>query len=187
MLPVLTRLDRGNGWRLFSACPLHLPATLAAFSTPAERRSRGRIARPASPAVRPLSLPARSRPQRALDRSPALGLPRARQEAWQLQMGKGRARVQHDYAELEQALGAFVAPGEVFELRLLHNGRKRVDSGYFDHPAHAATAIAALQEPYAGIYFTPNPVNPDIAARSYNRIAPWASLTTLDGDVLERR
>ena len=94
---------------------------------------------------------------------------------------------QHDYTEIEQALGAFVRPGEVFEIRLLHGGRKRTDAGYFDHPSHAATAIAALQEPYKGIYFTVNPVIPDLAARSYNRISTWAENTTMDGDVLERR
>lgn len=94
---------------------------------------------------------------------------------------------QHDYAEIEQALGALVRPGEVFEIRLLHAGRKRTDAGYFDHPAHAATALAGLQEPYKGVYFTMNPVLPDLAARSYNRISPYAENTTLDGDIVERR
>lgn len=101
------------------------------------------------------------------------------------QGGRGQLN-QHDYAELEQALGAFVAPGQVFEVRLIHSGKKRIDAGYFDHPAHAATAISALQERYQGIYFTPNPVSPDLAARSYNRINAWAQLTTLDGDILSR-
>jgi hypothetical protein len=93
---------------------------------------------------------------------------------------------QHDYNELNQSLSAFVTPGQVFEVRLIHSGRKRIDAGYFDHPAHAATAICALEQPYAGIYFTPNPVAPDLIARAYNRINAWASLTTLDGDILER-
>lgn len=94
---------------------------------------------------------------------------------------------QHDYAELERAFSAFIAPGQVFEVRLLHHNRKRVDAGYFDHPMHAATAIAALEEQYAGIYYTPNPVAPDLAARSYNRISPWATLTTMDNHILSRR
>jgi len=94
---------------------------------------------------------------------------------------------QHDYSELERSLSAFVQPGEVFEVRLIHSSKRRIDAGYFDHPAHAATAICALQDSYQGIYFTPNPVVPDLAARSYNRISSWAQLTTLDGDVLERR
>jgi len=93
---------------------------------------------------------------------------------------------QHDYAELERAFSAFIAPGQVFEVRLLHHNRKRVDAGYFDMPMHAATAIAALQDQYAGIYFTPNPVDPDLAARSYNRISAWATLTTMDNHILKR-
>lgn len=93
---------------------------------------------------------------------------------------------QHDYAELERAFATFTSPGQVFEVRLLHGNKKRVDAGYFDLPAHAATAIAALNEPYAGIYFTPNPVAPDLAARSYNRIQAWASLTTMDPHILRR-
>lgn len=95
---------------------------------------------------------------------------------------------QHDYAELEASLSAFVTPGQTFEVRLIHKSGRRRDGGYFDHPAHAATAIVALQEPYAGIYFTPNPVVPDLAARSYNRITPWIGegSSTMDPDVLER-
>lgn len=94
---------------------------------------------------------------------------------------------QHDYAELEYAFSAFTEPGQVFEVRLLHHNKKRVDAGYFDLPAHAATAIAGLQESYAGIYFTPNPVEPDLAARAYNRISPWATLTTMDNHILRRK
>lgn len=94
---------------------------------------------------------------------------------------------QHDYAELERAFSTFIAPGQVFEVRLLHHNNKRVDAGYFDHPSHAATAICALNEQYAGIYYTPNPVDPDLAARSYNRISPWAKLTTMDNNILSRR
>lgn len=94
---------------------------------------------------------------------------------------------QHDYAELEYAFSTFIEPGQVFEVRLLHHNKKRVDAGYFDHPSHAATAIAGLNDSYAGIYFTPNPVAPDLAARSYNRISPWATLTTMDNHILRRR
>lgn len=104
-----------------------------------------------------------------------------------LQRQVGRGMAQHQYAEIEQALSEFVEPGQVFEIRLLHgSNKKRVDAGYFDHPAHAATALAALNEPYQGIYFTLNPVMPDLAARSYNRITPWAALTTMDTHILER-
>lgn len=94
---------------------------------------------------------------------------------------------QHDYAELERAFSVFIEPGQVFEIRLLHHNRKRVDAGYFDTPAAAATALSALHESYAGIYFTPNPVDPNLAARSYNRIKPWADVLTSDPDILHRK
>jgi hypothetical protein len=94
---------------------------------------------------------------------------------------------QHDYAELEYAFSAFTEPGQVFEVRLLHSNRKRVDAGWFNSPSHAATAIAALNERYQGIYFTPNPVAPDLAARSFNRISPWVELTTMDTHILRRK
>jgi hypothetical protein len=94
---------------------------------------------------------------------------------------------QNDYAEVYGALSAFVSPGQTFEVRLLHHNRKRTDAGYFDNPGEAAALIAGLQENYAGIYFTPNPVEPSLAARAYNRIDPWAVSTTMDAHILRRR
>jgi hypothetical protein len=94
---------------------------------------------------------------------------------------------QHQYTEIESALAAFVTPGQVFELRLLHRNSQRVDSGYFDSPANAATALSALNELYAGIYFTPNPVEPSLIARAYNRVDAHAKATTLDTHILRRQ
>lgn len=94
---------------------------------------------------------------------------------------------QHDYAELERSFAAFVAPGSVFEIRLLHHNKKRVDAGYFNSAHEAASAIAALQDSYAGIYFTPNPVEPDLLARAHNRIAPWQQFTTMDPNIVRRK
>lgn len=92
----------------------------------------------------------------------------------------------HDYAEIERALRHFVRDGDVFELRILYNS-KRTDSGYFTHISHAATAVCGLHEPYLGVYYTLNPVLPDLAARSYNRFTTWAKNTTNDPDVTARR
>lgn len=94
---------------------------------------------------------------------------------------------QHDFTEIERALRSFIADGQTFEVRLIHAGRKRIDAGYFNSPSEAATAICALSDAYQGVYFTPNPVLPDLLARSYNRISAWASQTTLDPDILARR
>jgi hypothetical protein len=95
------------------------------------------------------------------------------------------ARGQLEFQELADALGAIVCPGSVFELRCLGN-RKRVDSGYFDNIADAATALSNQEEPYSGVYLTPNPVIRDVLARAPNRIKPWAHDTTQDTEI-ERR
>jgi hypothetical protein len=93
---------------------------------------------------------------------------------------------QHVYQELEASIAAIVQAGSVFEIRLLARGRKRTDAGYFNSPAAAATALAGLEGDYLGIYLTPNPVQPDLLARSANRITPWAQVTSMDPDVTRR-
>jgi hypothetical protein len=94
---------------------------------------------------------------------------------------------QHQYNEIAFALSAIVEPGSVFEIRCLTDRKGRADAGYFDSIPAAATALAALEFPYKGVYVTPNPVSPDLLARSYNRITPWIAETTLDDLVLRRR
>jgi hypothetical protein len=93
---------------------------------------------------------------------------------------------QHVYQELEASIAAIVQPSSVFEIRLLTTNRKRVDAGYFSSPAAAATALAHLEGSYQGIYITPNPVQPDLLARSANRISQWAQVTSMDPDVTRR-
>lgn len=90
------------------------------------------------------------------------------------------------YDEIVEALQAIVEPESVFELRLLGHRRKRVDGGYFNNIAEAATALVSLDDPYAGIYLTPNPVNPELLSRAANRIKPWVEWTTSDKDILRR-
>lgn len=93
---------------------------------------------------------------------------------------------QHVYQELEASIAAIVPAGSVFEIRLLGGNRKRVDAGYFSSPAAAATALAHLDNHYQGIYITPNPVLPELLARSANRITQWAQVTSMDPDVTRR-
>lgn len=93
---------------------------------------------------------------------------------------------QHAYNELEASIAAIVQAGSVFEVRLLGKNRKRIDAGYFNSPAAAATALASLDGDYLGIYLTPNPVQGDLLARSANRITPWAQVTSMDPDVTRR-
>lgn len=94
---------------------------------------------------------------------------------------------QHSYAEIEASLSAIVTPGTVFEIRCLSDRRGRIDTGYFDSPSAAATALSYIDVPYKGVYFTPNPVLPDLLARSYNRISQWAQFTTMDSDIVSRK
>jgi hypothetical protein len=93
---------------------------------------------------------------------------------------------QHVYQELEASIAALVQVGSVFEIRLLGSNRKRIDAGYFNSPAAAATALSTLEGHYQGIYITPNPVLPELLARSANRITPWAQVTSMDPDVVRR-
>lgn len=44
-----------------------------------------------------------------------------------------------------------------------------------------------VDDVYQGVYFTPNPVVPDLLARAHNRLATWADKTTNDPDIAERR
>jgi hypothetical protein len=97
------------------------------------------------------------------------------------------APLQLDYSEIHDALRMVVPPGSTFELRLLGERKGQVDSGYFNTTHDAATAICSAQGWYKGMYFTPNPVLPDLLARSANHIKPWAQTTTLDPEIVRRR
>ncbi len=85
-------------------------------------------------------------------------------------------------------------PGQVVELRALDvrrgGGRPHVEAGFFDSDHLLEMARTALQvTPLArGVYFTLNPLNPDLLARRCNRIG-WAGEGELakDKDVLRRR
>jgi hypothetical protein len=92
---------------------------------------------------------------------------------------------QHDYNVLLASISSIVGGGAVFEIRCLTSSR-RVDAGYFDNPVHAANALLDVGGQYTGIYITPNHLNVDLLARSYNRIAPWAQNLSMDPDVTRR-
>lgn len=91
-----------------------------------------------------------------------------------------------DYNEIYGALAAIVPQGTTFEIRALGTRKGQIDSGYFNSPAEAATAIVNSQNYWQGVYVTPNPVQPDLMARSFNRLTPWAQKTTNDPDITAR-
>lgn len=90
------------------------------------------------------------------------------------------------YQEIVDALQAIVPPGAVFEIRMLGDRKGQIDSGYFNSPSEAATALCAAQGWHQGVYITPNPLSPDLLARSANRIKEWARYTTDDTHVTKR-
>lgn len=92
-----------------------------------------------------------------------------------------------DFTQIHDSLCAIVPQGSVFELRLLGSRKNQVDSGYFDNPGEAANALCLAPNYYKGIYLTPNPVIPDVLARSCNRITPWAQHSTHDAEITRRR
>lgn len=77
------------------------------------------------------------------------------------------------------------------EIRVIsanNRGFKQTDSGYFQDFKAAASAIRRyLGQPGTNIYFTLNPVNPELLARSNNRIQERAQSTTADVDVVRRK
>lgn len=99
-----------------------------------------------------------------------------------------------DNTLISKAFRLWYQPGDVFEIRVLEAisadwHRPHMESGYFDydHIDEAATAIARLHS-YRGAYATVNPVNPDLLARSCNRLqAITRQPTTADGDITTRR
>jgi hypothetical protein len=92
------------------------------------------------------------------------------------------------------ALRLFVEPGQVVELRAIKvsrgAGRPHTEAGFYDY-AHldemAADALNLTQHARA-VYFTLNPLKPDVLARRANRVA-WAEEgeLTADKDITRRR
>lgn len=103
--------------------------------------------------------------------------------------------------EISRVYPLFFQPGEVVELRAIGlsgssniwEGRafgNGVVSGYFDNPERfAAAALILDQHNPAGIYFTVNPVQPELLARAANRLKAAGSkpLLTSDKDIVCHR
>jgi hypothetical protein len=97
--------------------------------------------------------------------------------------------------QIAACLRLFISPDQVTELRALHvstSGYRRphTEAGFFDHDhlGDMARAAARLTACATGVYFTPNPLTPDLLARRCNRV-DVAETSELAGDshVLGRR
>ena len=90
---------------------------------------------------------------------------------------------QHGQAVL-QALNELIPEGSVIEVRILGTSMGTL-SGYFNNHQKLIEAISPHDGNY-NIFFTINPVNPALIARSTNRLTPYAKQTTADGDIDRR-
>jgi hypothetical protein len=98
-----------------------------------------------------------------------------------------------DEAEILRALRVFVVPGDVAELRALgvtspDYRRPHIVSGYYDDLEVMARDAAAVAPRAKGAYFTLNPVDHALLARSYNRCRPVDhEALTSDPNIVRRR
>jgi len=86
---------------------------------------------------------------------------------------------------VRQSLDVLAGTGTVVELRI-PNSPKGTISGYFDNLDQLARAAEEWNGRTPGIYMTLNPVDPNLLARSANRLTQYAKHTTSDADILRR-
>lgn len=93
-----------------------------------------------------------------------------------------------DREEILRTFQLFHNPGDVIELRIPKASRYKTISGYFNESRPLADSVVALaDENFAGYYFSINPCNPDLIARSANKYTKYAKETTADADITRRR
>jgi hypothetical protein len=105
-----------------------------------------------------------------------------------------RPTIVEQSAFILQQMQSLVAPDQIVELRALgvKNGKYRphTEAGFFDaaHLQQMAFCAAKITPNAKGVYFTLNPLQPDLLARRCNRI-DWAQEGELatDKDVLRRQ
>lgn len=96
-----------------------------------------------------------------------------------------------NHQAIADAIRLIVGPGQVTELRALEaslDGKwPATYSGYFDDADKLAQAAGTIHTA-KGIYFTPNPVDPDLIARAQNRIRKTPKgESTQDSNIVERK
>ncbi len=96
--------------------------------------------------------------------------------------------------EALRAIGAIFEPGDVIEIRALEWGELQTragstHAGYFNFENSDAitTAIRSVDGKAEGVYVILNRFNPDLLARSNNRLKARPKHTTSDADIIEWR
>lgn len=90
-----------------------------------------------------------------------------------------------DLAEIRRAVALLFAPGDVVELRAV-DVRGKIHAGYFTDFEKLAREAAKLSGAASGVYVVLNRINPDLLARSANRIIVSPKNLTQDNDVVRR-
>ncbi len=85
---------------------------------------------------------------------------------------------------IKESLDVLSQPGEVRELRIL-NTKKGTISGYYDNWVRMAIDAAKYDGKY-NVFFTINPVKPELLARANNRLVPYSKQTSSDNDISRR-
>jgi AAA domain len=93
-----------------------------------------------------------------------------------------------------RTIGALFEPGDIIEIRALNVGRHASGSrctwsGYFnfENGNDISDALRQVGAEAEGIYVVLNRINPDLLARSSNRLKKAPKNTTSDADILSRR
>jgi hypothetical protein len=88
-----------------------------------------------------------------------------------------------------EALLKLVPAGSVVELRApeYQDRKSNTLSGYYNDLEKLASDAAKASGQAPGIYFTTNPVQPELLSRRVNRCEPYPKLTTADHDIERRR
>jgi hypothetical protein len=101
--------------------------------------------------------------------------------------------MQNDCNDINTILSTIFSPGDVFEVRCLDATtpawrKEHTEAGYFTFE-NIDNVIGELNRISArGVYFTPNPVHPDLLARSANRFqVAKRDASTTDADIICRR
>ena len=90
--------------------------------------------------------------------------------------------------EIVRSLELITEKDQVVELRAIGKGSTNyTESGYFTDLRKMAEEAARITKFANGVYFTPNPVSPDLLARSTNRTTPFLKNTASDMDIIHRQ
>lgn len=101
-------------------------------------------------------------------------------------MAEGFVAGAESMTDIAKSAEMLFEPGQVIELRILNTNKATV-AGYFDDIEALVAAAAKWDGRAPGIYWTINPVNPELLARGVNKMIEYAKHTTSDGDIVRRR